>query len=77
MPYTQQQYDALKAAIASGAYSVRYGDKQVDYRSLAEMKQTLADMEAELGINPTKKPRKYASFTKGLRPGHCRHERFR
>lgn len=66
MPYTNQQYETLKAAIASGALSVNYGDKQVTYRSLAEMKQILSMMEAELGINKAGGKKKYTSFTKGI-----------
>lgn len=64
--YTQQQYQALCAAIAQGVQSVQYGDKNITYRSLAEMKQVKADMEKELGVkSPTRK--RYISHSKGFR----------
>ena len=46
MAWTQTDIDKLRAAIATGALSVRYADKSVTYRSLAEMKDLLALMEA-------------------------------
>lgn len=67
MGYTLDQYNALKAAIAQGARSVYYGDKRVEYRSLAEMMQIKRDMEEELGITTASGNRKYGSFSKGLR----------
>ena len=47
--FTAAQVIALKKAIASGATSVSYGDKRVDYRSLEEMREVLAMMEADIG----------------------------
>lgn len=66
MPFTQTQIDILKAAIAEGALTVKYADKEVTYRSLAEMRQILDMMEAE--VNPSTRPskRRYAEFDKGL-----------
>lgn len=51
MAYTQQQLDALEAAIAEGALSVKYGDKAVTYRSLDEMLRIRAAMRAALGLS--------------------------
>jgi len=48
MAFTQADIDKLKAAIATGALRVRYADRDVMYRSLAEMRQTLAMMEEEV-----------------------------
>ena len=66
MAYTQAQIDTLKKAIASGVLIVRHGDEQVTYRSLAEMRRVLADMEGE--VNPTVQParRTVAGVTRGL-----------
>lgn len=50
MAFTQQQYDSLLAAYAEGTLKVRYQDKEVEYRSLEQMKTILAEMELELGI---------------------------
>lgn len=63
--WTQTQYNALCEAIALGATRVNYGDKSVEYRSLAEMKQLKADMEQELGVKKVVK-RKYAEFDRGF-----------
>ena len=52
MAYTQSDIDALNAAIATGATLVKFGagadSREVRYRSLADMKATLADMIAEV-----------------------------
>jgi hypothetical protein len=48
MAYTQTQIDALRNAIAIGATKVRQNGEEVTYRSLAEMKAILADMEASV-----------------------------
>ena len=56
--YTTAQRDALKNAIARGVLSVTYNGTRTDYRSLNEMNQLLAQMEAELaetaGTNVTR-----------------------
>ena len=52
MAYTQTDIDALKAAIATGALECEFGSgaerRKVKYRSLAEMRSILADMQAEV-----------------------------
>lgn len=66
--YTQEQLDALNAAIASGALVVEYGDKRVEYRSLNDMIRTRNLMLQDLTPPANRKSgRKYASFTKGLK----------
>jgi len=37
MAWTQQQLDAVEAAIASGELTVRFGDRTVTYRSMDEL----------------------------------------
>ena len=58
MSYTSADRDALKAAIASGARRVKFGagpdSREVEYRSLDDMKRVLADMDAEL--DPSSRP---------------------
>ena len=53
MAYSQADIDALRAAIATGAKRVKFGSgpdsREVEYRTLAEMKQVLADMLADTG----------------------------
>jgi hypothetical protein len=70
--YTQEQYDALVAAIAQGALKVEYGDKKFEYRNLSDMLRVKAEMAAELGLsgdadNKVRRP----SFSKGLWPENC------
>lgn len=48
--YTQEQYDALVAAIAEGVKQVQYSDKMVTYRSLDEMIRLRTDMAKDLCI---------------------------
>lgn len=67
MAYSQTQIDSLKKAIASGVLTVRHGETQTTYRSLAEMQKVLEMMESE--VNPTSAPprRTVAAFSRGHR----------
>lgn len=65
MPYTVQQVQALENALASGAKSVQYGDKKVDYQSAADMRVQLDKMKAELGIGSPAR-RVFVGHSKGL-----------
>lgn len=67
MAFTQDQYNSLKAAIAQGAQSVKYADKEVKYNSLDEMLRLKQIMEAELGINRGGIKTSLAQFSTGLR----------
>lgn len=51
MAWTQKQHDALERAIAEGAEVVRYEDRTVEYRSLADMLALLAAMKRQLGLS--------------------------
>ena len=48
MSYTEEQRDALRRALASGERRVSYDGKTVEYRSVAELKEALAEVEAAL-----------------------------
>jgi hypothetical protein len=48
MSYTQTQIDAMRAAIATGAMKVRMNGEEVTYRTLAEMRSVLAEMERDV-----------------------------
>lgn len=63
--YTVQQYNALCAGIAQGVTSVKYGDKEVTFRSLDDMLRTKSLMESALNIKKASR-KKFASFSKGL-----------
>lgn len=67
MAFTQADADRLRQAIAKGASRLELNGEKVEFRSLAEMKETLRMIEAELagpfspafGIN-------YPRTTRGL-----------
>lgn len=48
MPYTSEQLQALRDALANGVRRVRFGDREVEYRSVEELKAAIAAAEAEL-----------------------------
>ena len=67
MAYTQDQLTAITDAIALGATTVKYGDKEVTYRSLSDMLRLVDVMKTELGIKQNTR-RKYTSFSRGFEP---------
>lgn len=69
MAYTLENYQKLKEAITNGVQSVSYGDKSVNYRSLAEMKEALKMMEAELFPERTPRRRRFGSVDRGYYKG--------
>ncbi len=48
MSYTAEDIARLRAAIAKGASQVKMGEEQVTFRSLAEMRSLLSEMEASV-----------------------------
>ncbi|QQR69230.1 MAG: hypothetical protein IPI58_00660 [Alphaproteobacteria bacterium] len=48
MTYTLTQRDALRQAIVSGVLRLTYDGKTVEYRSMAELKAALNDVEQAL-----------------------------
>lgn len=49
--WTLEHYNELKEAIATGASSIRFKDKETRYRTIKEMKALLVEMEVDLGLN--------------------------
>lgn len=68
MPFTHEQYAALKEAIASGATTITYGDKTVSYRSLSEMKELVRMIEDELFPERRPRRRRLAEVDRGYFP---------
>jgi hypothetical protein len=56
MTYTTDQRDALQQAIASGVLKLTYDGKQVEYRSMAELKAALDAVEADLARQNNQQP---------------------
>ena len=48
MPYTDEQLQALRNALANGVRRVRFGDREIEYRTVEELKAAIATAEAEL-----------------------------
>ena len=61
--WTQEQRDALAAAIATGALTVQYRDRSVTYQSLSEMRSLLSEMDRQLTGAPT---HRLAAHSKGV-----------
>lgn len=68
MGYTIDQYNILTEAIASGAMTVKYADKEVTYRSLTDMLRVQNLMKDELFPNESSARRKLAVYSKGVYP---------
>jgi hypothetical protein len=64
--WTTDDLAALEKAVAQGALRVKYGDKEVEYRSLSEMMRLVDMMRKDLGLASTTSGRKFAEFNKGL-----------
>jgi hypothetical protein len=64
--FTIEQLQALESAIAQGTLRVKYGDKEVEYRSLSDMLRLLDLMRRELGLVPKGSGKVFASFNKGI-----------
>ncbi len=48
MPYTEQQLQALRDALANGVRRVRFGDREIEYRTIDELKAAIAAAEADV-----------------------------
>lgn len=64
MSYTQEQADALRAAIARGVRKVQMGSEVVEYHSLADMRALLSEMDRALAATPPQR-RHYPNVTRG------------
>ena len=48
MAYTEVQLQALESALAKGEHRVTFGDKTVEYRSVAELQAAIRTVEADI-----------------------------
>lgn len=48
MPYTEDQLDTLRRALATGERRVTFADKTVEYRTVDELKAAIREVEAAL-----------------------------
>ncbi len=65
MAYTQAQRDRLANAIAQGATVVVSDGVRVEYRSLAEMRSLLAEMDRQLAPTTARPAVTFAGFNRG------------
>ena len=68
MAWTQDDIDNLRTLIATGAQEVEYADKKLKLRSLAEMRNLIAEMEAEVNGSGQRTRTKYAQVRGGFYP---------
>ncbi|GGE26657.1 hypothetical protein SAMN05421774_11246 [Gemmobacter megaterium] len=62
MSYTQTDVARLRSAIAKGASQVKVGEEQITFRSLAEMRSLLAEMEASVAGESAPSRQHYPQF---------------
>lgn len=48
MTYTHEHLQALREALASGEHRVTYEGKSIEYRSVADLKAAIAEVEATM-----------------------------
>jgi len=65
MAATQAELDALIAAKNSGVLTVKYADRTVTYRSLAEIENIIADMQRCLNGANARPVAAFASYNRG------------
>lgn len=49
--YSDQQLQALRDALANGVRRVRFGDREIEYRTVEELKAAIAAAEADVARN--------------------------
>jgi hypothetical protein len=49
--YTDQQLQTLRDALANGVRRVKFGDREIEYRAIDELKQAIAAAEADVAKN--------------------------
>ncbi len=53
MAYTEEQLQALRNALASGVRRVRFGDREIEYRTVEELRAAIAAAELDVARNST------------------------
>ena len=48
MPFTAEQLQALRDALANGARRVRFADREIEYRTVEELKAAIAAAEIDV-----------------------------
>lgn len=61
--YSQAQLEAIRAAYVSGVTRVSYEGRTTEFRSLAEMKAIIDEIEADLAA--TRRRRRFLGVTSG------------
>ena len=51
MTYTPEHLQALREALASGEHRVTYEGKSIEYRSVADLKAAIAEVEATIALS--------------------------
>lgn len=48
MAYTTTQLEALQAALASGELRIQFEGREIEYRSVSELKDAIAEVQASI-----------------------------
>jgi hypothetical protein len=51
MPYSDEQLQVLRDALANGVRRVRFGDREIEYRTVDELKAAIVTAEADIARN--------------------------
>ncbi len=51
MAYTEEQLQALRNSLASGVRRVRFGDREIEYRTVDELRAAIAAAETDVARN--------------------------
>ncbi len=71
MAYTEQQLQALRDALANGARRVRFGDREIEYRTIDELQAAIIAAESDIARQSGKPITRQilTSTNKGFSPG--------
>ncbi len=59
MGYTEEQLQALRDALANGVRRVRFGEREIEYRTVEELKAAIAVAEAEIAQSSSTPPTRH------------------
>lgn len=74
--FTQEQFDNITAAIAEGALTVKYSDKEVTYKSLDDMIRIRSMIAKDLGLACKDDGQRFARITSGLKSPDANSQRY-
>lgn len=65
MPYTEQQLQALRDALANGVRRVRFGEREIEYRTVDELKAAIIAAETDVAKSSGNLPVRHIRISTG------------